>query len=103
MCQRAVGNIFASFVNLPKADVRWTTREPDYYASTMFARRGFCSACGTPLTFDYPDSDVIDLTLGAFDHPSLFTFKHPFGVGSRVESLSRKRVVWGKGCVVGVK
>src|SRR3546814_12492707 len=46
MCQRAVGNIFASFVNLPKADVRWTTREPDYYASTMFARRGFCSACG---------------------------------------------------------
>src|SRR3546814_5441537 len=60
MCQRAVGNIFASFVNLPKADVRWTTREPDYYASTMFARRGFCSACGTPLTFDYPDSDVID-------------------------------------------
>lgn len=87
MCQRAVGNIFASFVNLPKADVRWTTREPDYYASTMFARRGFCSACGTPLTFDYPDSDVIDLTLGAFDDPSLFTFKHHFGVESRVEAF----------------
>src|SRR3546814_13409835 len=72
--------LFRAFVNLPKADVRWTTREPDYYASTMFARRGFCSACGTPLTFDYPDSDVIDLTLGAFDDPSLFTFKHHFGV-----------------------
>src|SRR3546814_3358076 len=88
MCQRAVGNIFASFVNLPKADVRWTTREPDYYASTMFARRGFCSACGTPLTFDYPDSDVIDLTLGAFDDPSLFTFRSEEHT-SELQSLMR--------------
>src|SRR3546814_8860294 len=93
MCQRAVGNIFASFVNLPKADVRWTTREPDYYAPTLFARRGFCSACATPLTFDYPDSDLIDLTLGPFDDPSLFTFKHLFGrseeTTSKLQSLMR--------------
>jgi hypothetical protein len=87
MCQRAMGNIFASFVSLPKANVRWVTREPDYYASTSFARRGFCRECGTPLSFDYPDSGQMDLTLGAFDDTSPFSFKYHFGVESRVEAF----------------
>ncbi|MBC2777706.1 GFA family protein [Parasphingopyxis marina] len=79
MCQRATGGVSIAFKNVPKASVRWTTQEPDYYASSPIARRGFCSACGTPLTFEYPDSDNMDLTVGSLDDPSGLKPKHNFG------------------------
>jgi hypothetical protein len=87
MCQRAVGHVNAAFLNVPKATVRWVAAEPDYYASSKFARRGFCRECGTPLTFDYPDSDNMDLTVGSLDDPNVLGFKHHFGVESRVEAF----------------
>jgi hypothetical protein len=81
MCQRATGGVFIAFKNLAKADVAWE-REPDYYASSPIARRGFCSACGTPLTFEFPDSENMDLTIGSFDAPERFVPKHHFGAES---------------------
>lgn len=84
MCQRASGNVFIAFKNLPKAAVQWQT-QPDYYASSPIARRPFCSVCGTPLGFDYPDSDKMDLTVGSFDDPSRFVPKFHFGVETRLE------------------
>jgi hypothetical protein len=79
MCQRATGGVSIAFKNVPKAAVRWTTQEPDYYASSPIARRGFCSACGTPLTFDFPDGDHMDLTVGSLDDPSGLKPTHNFG------------------------
>ena len=87
MCQRAVGHVFAAFLNLPKTNVRWTQGEPATYASSAFAKRGFCAHCGTPLTFAYDDSGNMDLTIGSLDDPSTLTFKHHFGVESRVEAF----------------
>jgi hypothetical protein len=58
--------------------VRWE-REPDYFRSSPIARRGFCAACGTSLSFDYPDSDKMDLTVGSFDDPARFVPTHHFG------------------------
>src|SRR5215471_11115313 len=69
MCRRAFGNIFATFVNVAKAEVTWETREPDYFASSKIARRGFCAKCGTPLTFAYHESARIDLAVGSLEHP----------------------------------
>lgn len=83
MCQRATGNVAASFCNVAKAAVRWD-REPDRYASSPIAERGFCRECGTPLTFEFPDGDDIDLTIGSFDDPSRFRPSHHFGVESRL-------------------
>lgn len=77
MCQRSSGNVSLAMKNVKKADVRWEG-EPEYYASSPIARRGFCSACGTSLTFDYPDSGNIDLVVGTFDDPSGFVPKHHF-------------------------
>ena len=71
MCQRATGGVSIAFKNVRKADVAWE-REPDRYASSPIARRGFCSACGTPLTFEFPDAENIDLTVGSFDDPYRF-------------------------------
>ena len=81
MCQRATGGVSIAFKNLKKADVSWE-REPDQYASSPIANRGFCSACGTPLTFAFPDSENIDLTVGSFDEPGRFVPKHHFGAES---------------------
>jgi hypothetical protein len=85
MCQRATGGVYIAFKNVRKADVAWE-REPDYYASSPIAQRGFCSTCGTPLTFAFPDSANMDLTVGSFDEPGRFKPKHHFGAESIQEA-----------------
>ena len=84
MCQLATGNTRAAFLNLRKAELRWTGEPPTYYASSKIARRGFCSTCGTPLTFDYPDSERLDLTVGSLDDPSLLKPTTHFSVETRI-------------------
>ena len=81
MCQRSSGNISLAMKNVKKADVRWEG-QPDYYQSSPIARRGFCSVCGTSLTFEYPDSDKMDLIVGTFDDPFRFVPKHHFAAES---------------------
>ena len=83
MCQRATGGVSIAFKNVKRAEVRWG-REPDRYQSSAIAWRGFCSACGTPLTFEYLEgSENIDLTVGSFDDPSAFRPTTQFGIESR--------------------
>ena len=83
MCQRASGNISLAMKNVKRTAVRWE-REPDYYISSPIARRGFCTSCGTSLTFEFSDgeSENIDLIVGSFDDPSPFWPKHHFGAES---------------------
>ncbi len=85
MCQRATGGIAAAFVSLPKAAVAWE-REPDWYASSPIGRRPFCSSCGSPLGFAYPDSALMDLTVGSFDDPSRFKPTTHFGAECLLEA-----------------
>lgn len=84
MCQRATGGVAAAFVNVAKTELRWENGEPAYYLSSPFGRRGFCAACGTPISFDYPDSPRIDLTAGSLDEPAEPPNAPHFGVESRV-------------------
>jgi hypothetical protein len=82
MCQRASGNVSLAMKNLREADVTWE-REPDYYQSSPIARRGFCSACGASLTFQYLEgTDKMDLIVGTFDDPSRFKPNAHFGAES---------------------
>lgn len=78
MCQRATGGVSIAFRNVTKAAVTWE-REPDRYRSSPFAQRGFCSTCGTPLTFEFDDGNNLDLTVGSFDDPSRFKPTSHFG------------------------
>lgn len=71
MCQRATGGVSIAFKNLPKVDVTWEA-QPDRYASSPIAERGFCANCGTPLTYEAHEHDRMDLTVGSFDDPSRF-------------------------------
>ncbi len=83
MCQRASGNISLAMKSVEEEGVSWNG-EPAYFQSSPFARRGFCSSCGTSLTFEYTaqGNGRMDLILGTFDDPSRFTPKHHFGAES---------------------
>jgi hypothetical protein len=82
MCQRATGGVSIAFKSVKRADMTWE-REPDWYASSPFAKRPFCSTCGTPLGFAFDEgSENMDLTVGSFDDPSRFAPKHHFGAES---------------------
>jgi hypothetical protein len=83
MCQLAFGNTRAAYFNLRKCEVQWLA-EPAYYASSKIARRGFCSHCGTPLSFEFLDSERMDLSVGSLDDPSAIKPTEHYGVESRV-------------------
>jgi hypothetical protein len=48
--------------------VTWVTEEPTYYQSSPNVKRGFCSRCGSSVSWQYLDEDVA-LLIGSFDHP----------------------------------
>lgn len=78
MCQRATGGVSIAFRSMKRADVQWE-HHPDRYRSSPIAERGFCSTCGTPLTFEFLEgSDSLDLTVGSFDDPYRFKPTHHF-------------------------
>jgi len=84
MCQLAFGNTRAAFINLRKDEVRWTAGAPTFYASSKFARRGFCGHCGSPLSFEYLVSERMDLSIGSLDDPAAITPISHFAVESRI-------------------
>ena len=69
MCQKAGGGPFMAFAGVPDADVTWTRGKISTFQSSNMAKRGFCSACGTPLTFQWKP-DRISFTIGSFDEPA---------------------------------
>ena len=83
MCQRAVGGPFAALTAVPRPAFEWTRGSPAFFASSTVARRGFCSRCGTPLSFEYLDSTHINITICSLDTPAAVTPAQHFGIESR--------------------
>jgi hypothetical protein len=69
MCQKAFAGPFGALVTVNVAGLAWTRGERSIFQSSDDIQRGFCAACGTPLTFEY-SADKIDLSVFAFDDPS---------------------------------
>jgi hypothetical protein len=69
MCQRASGGPFMAFVRFPADQVTWIT-PPDVFASSNKVERGFCRACGTPLSYRHVGGPNISLTLYSLDDPA---------------------------------
>ncbi len=68
MCQKAMGGFFGPFVSVKVADLVWTRGERKRFQSSNKVHRGFCGACGTPLTFEQAGRHI-ELAIGAFDRP----------------------------------
>ena len=88
MCQRAFGNVFAVFGSLPTSALSFTCGSPQLYRSTSYAERGFCSACGTPLTFRYLRSEWIAISIGSLDRPDAVQPEMHWGIESQVPWLA---------------
>jgi len=80
MCQRATGDIPATFVSCKESDRKWTVGYPEYYHSSAIAKRPYCAKCGTPLGFESLEGEYCDITIGSFDDLSVFSPSSHFGV-----------------------
>ena len=63
MCQKASAGIGGLLVTA--GVLEWTRGAPKHFASSNAARRGFCGACGTPLTFE--NAHGTDVSIVALD------------------------------------
>jgi hypothetical protein len=88
LCQRAFGNVFAVFGSLPTSALLFTRGGPQLYRSTPYAERGFCGACGTPLTFRYLRSEWIAISIGSLDTPEAVRPETHWGIESQVPWLA---------------
>ena len=70
MCQKAFGAYYAPLVSVRGAAFEWTRGEPKRFQSSNHVKRGFCSDCGTPLSYEAPDG--VAIAAGAFDDPTAF-------------------------------
>ncbi|MGE3147069.1 MAG: GFA family protein [Pseudorhodoplanes sp.] len=67
MCQKAFGSFYGPLVTAH--DLVWTRGAPKHFASSNKVRRGFCEACGTPLTYEY--GGPVEIAIGALDDPRI--------------------------------
>jgi len=67
MCQKVGGGPFMAFAPLPFEAFEITKGALKTFRSSEIAERGFCDACGTPLTYRALDSARISITLGTLD------------------------------------
>jgi len=84
MCQKAFGGYFGALVVVDRID--WTRGAPAYFASSNLVRRGFCAACGTPLTYE-PEGGKVDVAIAAFDDPSAIAPEIQYAEDVRIASF----------------
>ena len=68
MCQKASGAPFMAFVRFRAHQVHWS-KLPDTFASSNLVERGFCSNCGTPISYRQVGGPYISLTINSLDDP----------------------------------
>lgn len=82
MCQKAFGAFYGPYVAVNRNQVTWTRGEPRLFSSSELVSRGFCSECGTQLTFE--GNGFYDLAIGAFDDPSAIRPTLQIGVANKL-------------------
>jgi hypothetical protein len=69
MCQKASGQPFMAFARVKANQLEWTRGAPALFQSSNLAERGFCSQCGTPLTYRFLADDTISVSACSLDDP----------------------------------
>lgn len=88
MCQKAFGAFYAPLVSVREdAVLTWTRGEPKRFQSSNHVARGFCPACGTPLTYEAPDG--VAIAIGAFDEPDKIAPVIQYGVEAKLPYADR--------------
>ncbi|WP_429910839.1 GFA family protein [Glycocaulis sp.] len=89
MCQKAYGNFFSALVGVPLTDFEWTRGKPSVFSSSEGIERGFCAACGTPMSFFREGNAHISLSIGAFDDPASVPLDFELGIEGRLPQVDQ--------------
>src|SRR5947208_13941275 len=76
-CQRASGSAYAAVLIVPRDRLAFTGPELKFHDVTAnsgrIMRRGFCSACGSPISIRRPETPQVEMLQAAsLDDPSSF-------------------------------
>ncbi|CAF1041877.1 unnamed protein product [Didymodactylos carnosus] len=82
MCQKAVGGPFIAVAIISTKHFAWTRGNPSTFASSSVATRGFCSNCGTPLSYQIRQKLSIEITIGSFDRAPELIPQEQIGIES---------------------
>lgn len=88
MCQKAAGNYFMPLGAIARNEFSLTRGEPRWFCSSSLVRRGFCSMCGTPLFYEVPEADFINITLGSLDEPEIVKPVSQSSIGCKMRWFS---------------
>ena len=88
MCQKASGGPFMAFGGVPNSSFVVTRGSLSIFRSSDIAERGFCAACGTPLTYRLIDGGSVGVTLGSLDAPNGVAPEEQLGGESRISWLA---------------
>ena len=70
MCRRTHGHV-AAYTAAPNAALRLVeARGLRWYASSGFARRGFCAECGASVFWERTAGDLVSIAAGTLDAPT---------------------------------
>ncbi|MCA0432820.1 MAG: GFA family protein [Proteobacteria bacterium] len=83
MCQKQMAGPFAAWVDMPREAFRISRGALSYFQSSDTARRGFCAACGTPLTFEFLQGPQVTVAIGAFDRHAEIIPRMHYGIEAR--------------------
>lgn len=92
MCQRAAGAPAVAWLTVPRTAFAFTRGDPAVFRSSPRGLRRFCGACGTPLTFEFPEDmppdtpglHDIDVTVASLDTPEAVPPDHHSWTSSRI-------------------
>ncbi|MBI1197827.1 MAG: GFA family protein [Phenylobacterium sp.] len=81
MCQKATGGLFGPYVALD--GLTWTRGERKRFQSSNKVWRGFCAACGTPLTWEHVGG-LTSVMVGVLDDPTAVRFSEQLDSPSKL-------------------
>lgn len=81
MCQKATGGFFGPYAEVK--ELTWTRGERKRFQSSNKAWRGFCEACGTPLTWEH-EAGLLSVAIGALDDPGAVRLSEQLGSPSKL-------------------
>jgi hypothetical protein len=85
-CRRAVGASAVAWVVLRSSDLEFRSGTPTHYQSSPGVLRGFCSRCGTSLTYQREgEPESIDVTTASLDHPNAFAPEREIWTAEKIE------------------
>ena len=87
LCQRSTGAPVTAWLTVARGGFSYTKGRAASFASSLAARREFCTDCGTQLVFREADSELLDVTVASLDDPTAVEPEYHIWAASRIRWL----------------